>query len=311
MADSTTNPLSYYAFPGLMTDPGEHAGMLKGLPAEIPALCRIVQNNLIHIFWGEAYGQTFSDERKAEVQIRRASTMLGRIKAVDDRLLTIPRPAEKRLVGNCRDFSVMLVTLLRHQGIPARARCGFGAYFTPATYEDHWVAEYWNHDEERWVLVDAQLDEVQSKTLDIAFDTCDVPRDQFITGGQAWQMARSGESHPDQFGIFEMHGLWFIRGNVIRDLASLNKAELLPWDSWGVMDSPDADSAENMALLDQIAELSAVGGNDRFTEIRTRYNSDERLRLPQMIRSYTNGPEPQIVDVLSGEEFAVPVPQGS
>ena len=30
------------------------------------------------------------------------------------------------------------------QGMPARARCGFGAYFEKGKYVDHWVTEYWN-----------------------------------------------------------------------------------------------------------------------------------------------------------------------
>jgi hypothetical protein len=31
--------LEYYACPGLMTDPKEHAELFDGLPTEIPALC--------------------------------------------------------------------------------------------------------------------------------------------------------------------------------------------------------------------------------------------------------------------------------
>jgi len=34
MADSTLDPLEYYAQPGLMTDPKEHASLFKGLPAD-------------------------------------------------------------------------------------------------------------------------------------------------------------------------------------------------------------------------------------------------------------------------------------
>jgi len=41
-------------------------------------------------------------------------------------------------------------------------------------------------------------------------------------------MCRAGKENPDLFGILNMHGLWFIAGNVIRDLLSLNKTELLP-----------------------------------------------------------------------------------
>ena len=95
--------------------------------------------------------------------------------------------------------------------VPARARCGFGAYFLPNHYEDHWVAEYWNAAEERWVLVDAQLDEFQRREMQVAFDPLDVPRDQFIVGGAAWKMCRSGVADPDSFGIFDMRGLIILR----------------------------------------------------------------------------------------------------
>jgi hypothetical protein len=80
------------------------------------------------------------------------------------------------------------------------------------------------------VFVDAQLDELQQAAMKINFDVLDVPRDQFIVGGKAWQMCRSGEQNPAKFGIFDMHGLGFVRGNLVRDVASLNKMELLPWD---------------------------------------------------------------------------------
>jgi len=99
--------------------------------------------------------------RRDEVQLRSIAQKLKRISELDPRPLAEVRSPDKRLVGNCRDFSVMLTAILRHQGIPARARCGFARYFIPNHYEDHWVCEYWNAARKRWVLVDAQLDELQ------------------------------------------------------------------------------------------------------------------------------------------------------
>jgi hypothetical protein len=264
MAESTTSPLEYYACPGLMTDPGEHADLFDGLPTEIPALCGVVQGLLLHVFWAERYGVALSEERQREVEIRRVSHMLARIREMDDRPLTVGRSLEKKLVGNCRDFSVLLCAILRHRAVPARARCGFGAYFTPGMYEDHWVCEYWNADEDRWVLVDAQLDALQREVLEIPFDPCDVPRDQFLVGGKAWRMCRAGEADPEKFGIFDMHGLWFIRGDLVRDLLALNKIEILPWD---------------FALLDRVAELTLVDAPP-FAEVRAIYEGDARLRTP-------------------------------
>ena len=48
------------------------------------------------------------------------------------------------MVGVCRHFTLLHVAMLRAQGVPARARCGFGAYFEKGKFVDHWVTEYWN-----------------------------------------------------------------------------------------------------------------------------------------------------------------------
>jgi len=278
--EPTSQPLAYYARPGFMTDPGGYAALFDGLPTEIPALCQVVQGLLLHIFWAERYGVTLSEEQKQEVGIRPVATKLARIRELDDRPLTVARPLEKRLVGNCRDFSVMLCAMLQHQGVPARARCGFGAYFLTNHYEDHWVCEYWNADQGRWVMVDAQLDAFQREVLGIPFDPCDVPRDQFVVGGKGWRMCRAGQADPDSFGIFDMHGLWFVRGDLVRDFLALNQVEILPWDGWGVGAARDEDlSAGDWALLDRIAALTAVD-DPPFAEMRAIYENDARLRMP-------------------------------
>ena len=64
--------------------------------------------------------------------------------------LAAPRTPAERQLSNCRDFSTLTVALLRHFGIPARARCGFATYFATDQVVDHWVVEYWNAEEQRW-----------------------------------------------------------------------------------------------------------------------------------------------------------------
>jgi len=284
--ETITNPLEYYANPGHMTNALAEASSFDDLPTELPALCRILQGTLIHIFWAERQGVKLSDERKLEVQIRSVSRKLTRIHELDDRPITVERAPESRLVSNCRDYSIILCSILRYQGIPSRARCGFGTYFTPNYFEDHWVCEYWRSDEERWVMVDAQLDALQRQVLQIQFDPCDVPFGQFLPAGKAWQLCRAGQADPDKFGIFDMNGMWFIRGNLLRDLASLNKMELLPWDCWGLIEKEEqALVEEDMALLDRVAELT-LADNKHFDEMCSTYESDVRLRVPEVIRSY-------------------------
>ncbi|NTW45158.1 MAG: transglutaminase domain-containing protein [Anaerolineaceae bacterium] len=223
-----------------------------------------------------------------ELQLRTIERRLERSLILDSRPVIDNRPIDKKLLGKCRDHSLLLVSMLRHLGVPARARCGFGAYFMPNHFEDHWVVEYWNQTQNQWVLVDAQLDELQCGILKINFDPLDVPRDQFIVGGKAWRMCRSGEQDPNKFGIFDMNGLGFVRGNLVRDIASLNKFEMLPWDCWGIILNEQLDRSEDLILLDEIADLTE---NDvpAFAQVQELYRQDSRLRLDSPCLSYVNG----------------------
>ncbi|MBI3798470.1 MAG: hypothetical protein HY268_16095, partial [Deltaproteobacteria bacterium] len=92
----------------------------------------------------EGYGITMSDEQRRDMHIRPITEMLTQIRALDAQPLTSARAPGQRLACVCRHFALMLCVILREQGMAARARCGFGAYFTPGKFEDHWVCEYWN-----------------------------------------------------------------------------------------------------------------------------------------------------------------------
>ena len=285
--------LNYFSQQGRMSDPEGYVSLYEDLPTSITDLVKLVQGLTIHVFWTERYGFKAPPERMGELQLRSMERRLARTMEFDSRPLTKARPIDKKLLGNCRDHSLLLASLLRHQGIPARARCGFAAYFLPNHFEDHWVTEYWNAEQSRWVMVDAQLDELQRDALKIDFDTLDVPRDQFIVGGKAWRMCRSGEQDADKFGIFDMHGLGFVRGNLVRDVASLNKMELLPWDCWGVILAEALGDPGDLAALDEVAALTA-GNVPDFDSVRTRYESDLRFHVNETLLSYVNGEMVQV-----------------
>jgi len=79
-----------------------------------------------------------------------------------------------------------------------------------------------------------------------------------------------------------MHGLWFIAGNVLRDFASLNNVEMLPWDAWGVSPKPDEPMTdEHLALFDHLAALT-LDADARFAEIWRTYD-DDRYRVPETV----------------------------
>lgn len=122
---------------------------------------------------------------------------------MDDRPLTEERAFTDRVVGTCRHFAVLAGAFLRHQGISARVRCGFGIL-------------------------------CRERGAD--------PMDFGVPG------------YPHAWGIAE------VRGNAVRDLAALNKVEVLPWDAWGRMEaSYDGQTgADYDALMDRIAETCAT-----------------------------------------------------
>ena len=284
--------LSFFSHPGLMTEPGRLAPWLATLPPDIPSLVRTVQGLMVHVFWADRYGLKLSEARAEEVQLRSVQETIDRLLELDSRPLEVARSLDKRVVGNCRHFAVLLTAFLRHVGVPARARCGFGTYFLAGHFEDHWACEYWDNGDGRWVLVDSQLDDLQKSTLGIDFDPLDVPRDSFVVAGRAWRMCRDREADPEAFGIHDMHGMWFIRGNLGRDVASLNKIELLPWDCWGIVDKDEtALTPEDMASLDAMAALT-MDAVPEFPEVREAFETDDRWSVPPVIRSYTqSGPQ--------------------
>jgi hypothetical protein len=276
--------LAYYRAPAPIT---ALSPALRGAtPGSVAEVFALVQGVLMHRYWGRAYGETLTPEREAGAQLRSAEAMIAATLVIDPAPLTCARPPARRLVGVCRHFSVLATALLRLHGLPARARCGFADYFDGSPV-DHWVVEYW--DGGAWKLGDAQLDAVQRAALKPSFDPMDVPRGRFLVAGEAWRQCRAGEADPDRFGIMHLRGLWFVAGNVVRDLASLNKVELLPWDVWGLAPGGDRtfDRAE-LALLDEAAGFGRTPDAD-MTRLQGLYRANAQLCAPERVLNVQTG----------------------
>ncbi len=296
MTSPAEDQLDHYRRPARMTAVGGHTPALAGLPREPGALARVLHGLVIHEHIAPAYGVELTREQRASVHVRPAEQLLDLIVAADDRPLTEARDPRRRLPGNCRHFTVLLAAILRAQGVPARARCGFGGYFNTGAFEDHWVCEYWDARRGRWVLADAQIDEVQRGFFDIDFDLMDVPRDRFLVAGDAWAKCRSGAADPGRFGLSlaKEAGSWWIAGNLMRDVAALRNVELLPWDAWGAMPKPadEIDDASN-ALFDELASFTAAP-DEKAAELRDAFDHDERIAVHTTVFNVILGREEEV-----------------
>ncbi len=262
-----------------MSDAGIWALQFAALPDDVGRLAEILQGLLIHEHMPDVYGIRLSERQRREPHVRGAGEILERIAVSDPRPLSQARSPAERFAGCCRHYTLLHVAMLRSKGIAARARCGFGTYFTKDRFVDHWVTEYFNEAQSRWILVDAQIDDRQRALFGIDFDTLDVPRDRFLVAGDAWRLCRDGKADPQAFGVLDMAGLWFIASNVIRDVAALNNREMLPWDVWGAM--TEVDAGIDLPFIDRLARLSQTPDR-HLDELRAVYQ-DPRIALPATV----------------------------
>jgi hypothetical protein len=222
--------VDYYRQPGPLTAlRPEQVDMVRALDLGPVGLCQVAQGLFRHP--GTADGTNLSPEQMAERGARPAWRSLARALELD-KVLYGPRSPDKRVCGTCRHFAVMATALLRATGVAARARCGFATYFQPPKKLDHWVTEYWDEDNSRWVRLDPEV-----LGLEVVPQADDLAPGMFLTGGEAWQLVRNGPEDAADFGVAGTNnwGPAEVRGNLLRDLAALVKTEVLPWDEWGPM----------------------------------------------------------------------------
>lgn len=285
MSTLAESPFDAYTRTGYMTDLGDHAAPFTGLPATVAELAAITGGLIIHELVASAYGIELTPAERATAHTRRVGDILSGITARDPRPLTTTRPPCDRFVGNCRTYTLLLVAMLRANGVPARARCGFADYFPTERGEDHWVCEYRDARTSRWKLADAQLDATQRDLFGIDFDTLDIPREHFTVAGEAWARVRAGSAPADSYGISALSagGDWVVAGNLLRDFAALNNMEMLPWDVWGPMPLPGTTiDAATAADFDRLAALTR-DPDTPYSELAAAYDTEERLRVPDTV----------------------------
>jgi hypothetical protein len=278
----------FYATPGRFTvlEDGDFSS------ANVHEVVEVVQGLLVYDVVAQSfYGVELSAGQAEAIHERDTARLLELVRTVDNRPLNEARPPANRVGARCHAFSRLTVAFLRAAGVPARARCGFGAYFRPGWFEDHWVAEYWNAADARWQMVDAQLDDTWRQMIGFAGDPFAITATEFVTAGHAWQAWRRGDLDAGRCGLSAIneHGAHWIAGNLRLDLASLNKVEMLPWDVWGAGWRPgEQPTNAQLDLFDTVADLT-VHADARFGELRRRYQSDDGLRMDGTVFSVARG----------------------
>ena len=280
--------MDFYLAHSTFSDPGAQAGWLDGMAGTDVAAVRAASSGLVFHYraHGDITEHGFAPERMAEINLRYADAMLARLRELNPAAPGTPRASTERLVGCCRDFTLLFVAMARHHGIPARARVGFARYLVPGWAMDHVIAEVW--DGERWRLVEPEMSpgHVDDGT---ELNLLDVPRDRFVVAADAWRACRSGAADPATFVVApeldvpRLRGWPYLLHNLVLDLAALNRHEMILWDGWGLMDGVDHVDEAVAARMDEVAAV-LVDPDAGLDAVRAVYAADD-LRVPPVVTS--------------------------
>lgn len=292
---SFPDELDEYRTQTVCSDPGRMVEWIGAPPRDLAALRRLVSGLVFHYRAnGEPSRRGFGDDRLAEIDLRYAEEQFARLAELHAGPLEVRRAPTERILGCCRDFTLLFVSLARSAGLPARSRVGFADYFDDGWWIDHVVAEVWDADASRWRLVEPQLREgfVDAST-GAPLDLIDVPRDRFLTGDEAWLAARAGRIDPERCVVaphLELPALrsWqYLAHNLVLDLVARAGHEALLWETWGVLDEfmAEAPDAALAADLDRITARLADPAVS-LAEVRA-LAADTRFAVPEVVTNHS------------------------
>ena len=184
---------SVYTYAGIYKD------FRASLPDDIPSIGMLVCDQITHPsmyftepspYLEDTYFGKFASypkyrfKNEDELYITAVSMIAG-ILRLDETGFTKNRDVAKRITVSCRQASVLFSAILKAKGIPCRSRAGFMDFGDAGErYMEHWVNEYWDFNENRWILAD--VDGYYEYEQRFGYSQFDLPRRKFVTASEAW-----------------------------------------------------------------------------------------------------------------------------
>lgn len=275
---------SQYTYPGLYED------YLKSLPDNVREFGPLIRNQLIHRTSlrndnePEIPGLIYVDSknmpwwRQAEDDnFNTAVAITAELFRRDPKGFTNDRKDKDKLVLTCRHTTLLVASIFKAHGIPARVRSGYAPYFPfeKGISSDHWINEYWDKKEDRWVVVD--VDGCQHKT---GYDMFDLPANAFDYPAIAWLNCREGRDNPERFyNAKPAQGLIVIGWALFYDLHCLMNNEVIYLHSPAYLYNKwDNLSEEELKELDGLARL-LIEPEKNFDDIVNTWNTKREFRI--------------------------------
>lgn len=271
--------LNFYRQYSPFTDPGEYAYLYKNLPDSLPELCSLIKSQFIHPYAElPNYREQIPKERWNEMMnYPSVKSILQGLLTYDPRGLVPDRKPNDRLVLGCQQNAILLASILKYRGVPARVRAGHATYIAPGFHISHTICEVWNENEKRWMLVDPSTDKI------------DFSRDQFDISNELWLKMQNNDIDPKLYGIPGRYaGMVSIVAKVCTDLASLLGNEY-PIDQYApILDDIFQNnqlSQKQIETLDKISELMKSIDAGSFSELQEIYNNTPEFQITKSFQA--------------------------
>jgi hypothetical protein len=265
--------LDFYRQYSSFTDPGEYEYLYEKLPDSLPELCRLIKSQIIHPYDDlPKYRELIPQERWNEAfSYPSVKSILEGLVSYDSSGFVNDRKPEDRLVLGCNQNAILLASILKYRGIPARVRTGHATYIMPGFHISHTVCEVWNENEMRWMLVDPSMDMV------------DFSREKFDFSNELWLKLQNEEIDPNLYGIPSRYtGLVSIVGKVCTDLASILGTEY-PIDQYApILDDIFKNNqliSKQIETLNKISELMKSIDAESLSELQVIYNNNSEIQI--------------------------------
>jgi len=269
--------LDFYRQYSSFTDPGEYEYLYKNLPDSLQELCRLIRSQYINYGWElDKYRELIPQERWNESgKYPTVKSALEGLLSHDSRGLVKDRKPEDRLMLICRDNALLMVSMLKYRGIPARVRYGFAPYLIPGFHANHVICEVWNEKENRWMLVDPSADKI------------DFAREEFDFSYDVWLKMQKKEIDPQLYGMpgmNEYNGSPLMTSVICYDLASILGNEYPIGQYSPILDYVFQNkqfTAEQVEILNRISELIKSLDANNISELQKIYNSTPEIQFTE------------------------------
>ena len=287
--------LEFYKQTSQFTDLGYYKEFAKKLPNDINELCILQRMQIIHpvayddkdirskskCFWGDMTKVPITRLDYEEDYFPTAQSMIAELLRKNPDY-NIKREAKDKINITCRGQAILLASILKAKGIPARARSGFAPYikYDGINY-DHWITEYYDENENTWRLVDA---DEHCPDHEMGFDLNNIPYDKFIFGANAYLGLRQKTIKPESI-LYSSNpvtlGMKAALRGLFYDLHSLMNNEIIFLHVPKYIKDKDFELSEEEYLeLDELARLM-LNPNENFKELKEIWNTNIKYRIMQ------------------------------